>query len=134
MKFANPLKKNRTIASTLGHSIDFPGRDGDVLHFVHVPDLLIPECVAAGLATEEDLPEKEDAGVPTRPNSADEVASQMHDAFDLLVKAGERESFTAAGIPKAKAVQALVGWEVDNATLKDQWSAYQIASAEANKG
>lgn len=132
MKFANPLKKARTIASLLGHTIEFPGREGEKLHFVHVPDVLIPECVNAGLATEEDLPEQEESKVPQRPASPEEVKSQLFDAFEMLVKAGERDSFSGNGKPKVKAVQSLVGWEVDNATLTDAWSAYQLASANGD--
>lgn len=131
-KFANPLKKDRTITSLLGHSIFFPGRTDKGMTFVHVPPMLVPECISAGLAPEDEIEEKDEPTKPRKPDDPSELRKQMFEAFDMLVGAGDRESFTAAGTPKNKAVDSMLGWDCDNATLKDQWAAYRLAKAEEN--
>lgn len=130
MKFANPLKRDRQVVSLKGHVVNFPGKPpGGDLIFVHVPVVVEPECVAAGLVPEEDIVEVPKAEGPQRPSSPDEFQSTMFGAFDVLVGAGERDSFSASGLPKPEAMSKLLGWKVEFHDVQVQWPLYQSSAA-----
>lgn len=130
MRFANPLKRDRQVVSLKGHVVNFPGKpaDGDLI-FVHVPVVVEPECVAAGLVPEEDIDEVPKAEGPQRPSSPDEFQAALYGAFELLIGAGERDSFSASGLPKPEAMTKLLGWKVESHDVQTHWPLYQSSTA-----
>jgi hypothetical protein len=138
MRFGNPSKKTRVVASTKGHAIELPGRgsltedklptgavlsaDGTV--FVLVPDVMQEELVSAGLLPEDEIQEKPESAHPKKPESKDELQKEVFAAFDLVIDANERESFSGTGIPKPAAVEKITGYTLNNAELKDLWGKY----------
>lgn len=138
MKYANPLKKDRTIASVRGHAVEFPGvktKDGKpVLTFVHVPDVMRNEVEAAGMQPEEHEDHSEDSGLSTvaRPGDADGVKAAVYKVLDGMVAAGNREDFGGNGAPKVAAVNKHLNWTeaLTGAELKDLWATYQVDSKD----
>ena len=132
-RFANPLRKSRTIASTKDHVIEFPGRGSDpedktkeALVFVHVPDMIAHEMTAAGLQPEEHT-ELPDAPTSTEPLDAEGRREAMFKVFKEMVKIGAREDFGASGQPKVAAVNKRLGWaNLNNAEVKDTWIKFQV--------
>jgi hypothetical protein len=138
MKFANPLKKLRNITSTLGHSIDFPGKgtkkeacpeglepDANGFVWVFVPPAIVPEAVAAGFMPDSEVQEEDEDELPTAPTDSDERQLAMFEAFDKLVARGAREDFTASGSPRVDAVEKVLGWKPDKNEMRDAWIANQ---------
>lgn len=135
MKYANPLKKTRVIASTKGHAVEFPGRAADgTVTFVHVPHAIEQEVIAAGLQPESEAEEREEVAAPKRPESAEAIKDVVYQVFDILVGKSEREDFSGNGMPKPEAVNKLLGWPISKNEIRDLWTAYQAESAERSKG
>lgn len=153
MRFANPSKKLRSFASLKGHSVNFIGkqsmRDGkpvdpdfktpegamlteDGLVFVYVPPAIREEVTNIGMIPETENEEPEVAVRAKKPEDATKLKEALYTAFDILVEAAERESFTAAGTPKVKYVERLLGYDVTQDEVKDTFAAYQIDKAAAN--
>lgn len=124
MELGNPSKKLKQVVAH-GHIIDYPGRTGEKMHYVHTPKEVVQAALAMGMEPRDEIPEEEDKVVSKRPDTADAVQSQVFDAFEMLVGAGERESFTAAGTPHAEAVSNVVGWAVSKAEVGDLWVKFQ---------
>jgi hypothetical protein len=136
MKFANPLKKLKNIASTRGHSIDFPGRvaptkeNPEGLTFVYVPVSVQAEAIAAGLMPESELDEPLDKAVVKAPEDPAERQAAVFKAFDTLVERGDRDEFAGNGSPKPDAVSKELDWKIDAKELKTAWPLYQARSTD----
>lgn len=52
-------------------------------------------------------------------------------AFDTLVARNEPKEFTGAGVPTVKAVEKIVGFDVDRTEIEQSYSAYRATKAEA---
>jgi Arc/MetJ family transcription regulator len=136
VKFANPLKKLKNIASVRGHSIDFPGKlptkeNPEGLTFVYVPPALQTEAIAAGLMPESELDEAPDAVVVKAPEDPAARKDAVYKAFRTLVERADREEFAGNGLPKADAVNTALGWKLDGKELKTLWTAFQSAETDA---
>lgn len=131
-RFANPLKKSKTLVSLMGHSVEYPGRPaGGDLIYVHTPPLLVREAIAMGLAGEDELDEDDvKSPLSKKPTDGDELKKQLFDAFDILVEDNTASNFTAAGTPKQNPIERLVGYGIDHPELTAAWRAYQIARGE----
>jgi hypothetical protein len=130
MKFANPLKKSKTIASVRGHIIEFPGKTAEGLTFVHVPPVVVPEAIAAGLMPESEIEEVEESAVPQAPLDPEARKAAVFKAFEQLVAAGERDDFAGNSFPKAEAVTRVLGWKVDSKEIKVLWPEFQSTAKE----
>lgn len=130
MKFANPSKKTRTVVSMKGHSLEFPGVSSDGFVFVHVPPALHQECIQAGLLPEEELQEEEVKPKTSEPEDPEARKAQVYTVFTDMVARGAREEFGANGAPKALAVSKYLGWDIQNAEMKDLWTTYQVDSKD----
>lgn len=133
MDYANPLKKLRVIASTKGHSLEFPGKVGDKLTWVHVPPAVIAEVAAAGMVAREEAEEQTEDTGPTRPDNELEVAEQIDAVLTAIVARGERNDFTASGVPKVDVVSKELGWKVHAAEVKDLWEINRQAAQTSEK-
>lgn len=145
MRYGNPSKKTKVIASTKGHAVEFPGRgtiakteapkgalvadDGTV--FVPVPDPIVSEVAAQGMLPESELEEAEDVVKPLRPEDPEKLKAAAYKAFDQLVAGADRESFAGTGVPKGNAVEKVLGYALNNAEIKDLWGKYLIDKKDA---
>ena len=59
-----------------------------------------------------------------------EREAQLYAAFDLIIEKNEAKEFTGQGVPTVKAVERLLGFDVDSSELVDAWHAYRQAKAE----
>lgn len=62
--------------------------------------------------------------------SGDERTGQLFAAFDLLVEKNDSKEFTGQGVPTIKAVEKLVGFDVDRTEVIEKWHAYCVAKEE----
>lgn len=147
MRYGNPSKKPRVIASVRGHAIEFPGRgsvpkdakppEGAVVDdigtvYVFVPVTMEAEVAAAGMVPESEIEEQDERAKPLKPEDQGKLKKDVYDALDVLVAAGEREAFGANGQPKPAALEKLLGYAVNNAELKEFWRTYQIDKTEGH--
>ena len=114
MKFV--MLRNRTIASTLGHSIEFVK---GVPTFV--PPELYSEVIAAGAAPEEEIPEEELPRKSNEPVAADEREMELFIAFETIVTRNRREDFTAGGTPNVTVLAQELGWTVPTKERDIAW-------------
>lgn len=60
----------------------------------------------------------------------DDRTGQLYAAFELLIEKNEAKDFTGQGVPSVKAMEKILGFEVDRVELVDAWHAYKQAKAE----
>lgn len=148
MRYGNPSKKAKTVASLKGHSIEFPGKgsltkdqlppsdpkhpdrapllSADGIVFMFVPSAIRAEAASQGMLPESEIEEKDEPKVTIKPEDPDALRKAAYEAFDLLAQAGDRESFAGNGYPKAQAVEKLLGYALTNSEIKDLWGAFKI--------
>lgn len=152
MRYGNPSKKNKVVASLKGHSIEFPGRGTvaaedikpvknvpedrqtilkDGMVFIHVPHGLEHEVAQNGMIPEVEIEETEVPAGPVRPEDPQKLKTEVYAAFDKLVAAAERESFGGHGVPKGNAVEKVLGYALNNAEIKDFWTKYTVDKKDA---
>lgn len=121
------LNRNYTHRSLLGHSVEF--KKGEP---VFVPPILEKEVVAIGAQRVDG----ENPAVVEEVKKAEEVLSddqrqdELYAAFDLLVERNDSGDFTAQGIPTVKAVEKIVGFNVEKKEVVESYAAYRIAKQE----
>lgn len=144
MRFGNPSKKSRIVSSTKGHHIEFPGKGSvpkdnvpaaavlaaDGICFMYVPPAVHPEVIAAGMLPESEMEEAEAPKGAVKPTDPEKLREEAFEAFEILVAAGDRESFSGNGMPKAPAVEKLLGYVLTNTEIKDTWGKFQLARAD----
>lgn len=130
MKFANPSKKSRTIASIKGHAIEFPGKTADGPVFVMVPPSLRAEVMAAGMIPESEIEEEKEDALPTPPSEPSERVAALHKVYGQLVERGARDDFAGNGSPKVEAIAKVLGWKPDAKENRDAWLAYQTGGKD----
>lgn len=113
------MMRDRTIASVLGHAIEF--KKGVPMH---VPPALYPEVLAAGGVPKGELSEEESSAVvePVEPHVRSE---KIQLAIAALVERGKREDFTAHGAPHPKALSTELGWPVAAKERDAEWALFQ---------
>ena len=116
------LNRNFVLRSMTGHSVNFVK---NVPTFV--PALI--EREARGIGAERvdgNNPDMLDPETPeVAPLSHDERAEQIRTAFALLTERNNSKDFTGAGVPSVKAVEKLVGFDVDRNEVVALWQAYR---------
>lgn len=120
------LHRTYVLRTTKGHSIGFVKGEK-----TWVPPACVPDAVAIGAVPEEDVDLLPEEAKPVVSLTPDERQKKIFEAFDTLVERNERGDFTASGMPHAKKVWGLVGFEVSNSERDAAWMAYQQAKAEA---
>lgn len=114
------LHRSFRLATLKGHSIRF---EKEVPVFV--PNEVVAEAVAIGAVAvdgaEIDVTPKEPPKPNAGPAEAQERENQILDAINQIVVKNDREDFTAGGIPKDKAISALVGYRVAKSEVATVW-------------
>ena len=124
MKFQT--NRNITVTSRrVGRSIRFAK---DVL--TYVPRNMWPEVLAVGAVPESELPAPEELKTPAAPDDPDERKDLAVVAFEAIVEAGERESFTTAGAPTIEAITATSNLVLSAAERDTFWDEYRQEKAK----
>lgn len=122
------LNRNYTHRSLMGHTISFEKGQ---------PTYVPPECEKEVVAFGADrvvgdnpdvLPE--DVVVEEVPQGSDREA-MLNAAFEQIEARNDTKDFTAQGVPTIKAVEKIVGFNVEKAEVLDAWREYRVAKAEA---
>lgn len=126
-------RKNPTvIRSTLGHSVYFPGND----EAVFVPAILQGQALEAGAEFVEDKQKEQYEKVQdeTQAVRQSEGPVDIKDRQVALVEgvrklalANNSDDFTAGGLPKVKALAAVVGFRMDISDVRAAWEEYTQA-------
>jgi len=109
---------------------------GRVINFEKgIPVWVTPECEKEALivgAQPVDGPKDildPEAKVTVRLTAAERTA-KIHSGFAILEARQERGDFTAQGVPSAKAIDLLVGVDVQTKERDEEWTAYKASKAE----
>lgn len=125
MKFV--MHRNRTISSTLGHSIQFVKGEP-----THVPPALYNEVMAAGGIPEEELNlDEADSNAVVEPSDPSARQQSLFEAMESVILSGKRDDFTAAGAPHAKVLSTILGWTVQNKERDAAWAAFKTKDNDA---
>jgi hypothetical protein len=131
MKFANPTKTDKEVATTVGHAFTFPGMKNGEPQFIYVPPVARKQVREAGMIPEDENGYEEEKKVvkTARPEDDDEFKKDVFTAFAMMVEEGDTKKFTAGGLPQDKALAKILGYEIDAAERKDLWAEFQKANA-----
>lgn len=91
----------------------------------HVPPHMEKEIVAiGGVRADGDNPDilEQTPKLPDAPLGDDREA-EIKAAFDLLIERNDSNDFTGQGVPSVKAVEKIVGFDVDRKELVELWAA-----------
>lgn len=123
------LNRNYTMATTLGHTIQF--KRGVP---THVPSVLRSQAIAIG-AIPADGSDPDVLQDEAQPNAAPADPMDRIDAvrraIESIVRRNERLDFTAAGIPTVAAVSQAAGWKVQAREIAHEWQARGERALEA---
>lgn len=118
MRFA--LHRDRTICTTLGHSIQF--KKGEL---TYVPPEAHNDVIAVGAIPEEELPEPEQAASSNEPNDPAERRAAVYDAFEAVILRNNRDDFAASGSPNAKVLNDILGWPLSAKERTSLWAQFK---------
>ena len=72
-----------------------------------------------------------DFDVPKLPvYTPDECTAQILSAFELLIERNDAKDFTGQGVPSVKAIEKIVGFDVDRSEVLETWAQYKADKAE----
>lgn len=116
------LHRDHLLRTTKGHTIRFE-KDKPT----YVPPVCIEDAVSIGAqavnAKDGDIiPEEKVEVVLTQKERMTKIA----EAFEVMVKRQERNDFTGNGLPNAKKLEALVGFEVHSKERDSAWKAFRV--------
>ena len=124
MKFTMPVTK--TVATRSGHAIEFIKGVP-----THVPKECWREVQAQGAVPED----QEVMHAPPKPTKGEQVddpverRERIFAAFTTMVEANRRGDFGASGVPHHKALEKVVGFEVDPKERDELWVEFTQLSA-----
>lgn len=120
------LHRNFILRTTKGHAIQF--KKGQP---TNVPPVIVPDAVAIGAipvdSSVDVLGAEEKEQIPLTPAERKEIVFK---AFDTMKGRSERLDFTASGLPNAKRLPALTGFEVTSKERDDYWVEYRAIEQE----
>ena len=121
------LHRNHLMRTTKGHAIKFEkGKP------VHVPPICVNDAVAIGaIAVDGDvdvLGEEEEVAIQLTPA---ERKAAIFGAFRTMAGREIREDFTASGVPNAKRMPPLTGFEVTSKERDKCWLEFRATEQEA---
>ena len=118
------LNRNRTYASTMGHSIEF--KKGEP---TYVPPALWAEVQTIGAVPEEEIPEDETVKTnePTDPHKRTE---DILAAIELVATRNTRDDFGANGSPHVRALAVVLGWKPTPQERDLLWARFQVDGKE----
>ena len=113
--------RDRTIASTMGHTIFYPKGVP-----THTPAEVLKEALAAGGVPEDesalDALDEPQKPASTEPVDPAERAGMIRMAIEDMIKENVREEFTASAQPHLRALKKRLGWEVSDAERNAVWA------------
>lgn len=121
MKFVMPIDK--VVATDKGHTVEFAKNVP-----THVPKECWPAVQAAGaVPVDQEAVAAEQARKPkdTAPDDPSERKLLVRAAFEQMVAANKREDFTGSGTPQIKAIEKIVGFEIDAKERDVLWLEFQ---------
>jgi hypothetical protein len=119
------LHRNHVLRTTKGHSIGFVKGER-----TWVPPACVPDAVAIGAVSEDEIDLLPTEAAPAAPMSPDKRNELLCAAFDKLLLRNERGDFSASGLPNVAKLKELCGFEVTNRERDAAWTAYTAAKAE----
>jgi len=121
------LHRNYVLRTTKGHSIAFEkGKP------THVPPICIEDAVAIGaIPVDAAVNVLGDEKPEVTPLTPDQRKAAIFAAFDTMSAREERIDFTASGVPNAKRIPALVGFEITPSERDTYWLEYRAKQQEA---
>lgn len=122
MKFT--MLRDHTIATAFGHSIHF--KKGVP---TYVPPLARQAVIEAGGVTDEELPAAAPK-LPNEPDTAEERKLLIFAALEQIATKNDPESFTAGGVPHAKVLSQVLGFEVKADERDLMWAEFRKPAAE----
>ena len=120
------LNRNYNLRSTAGHIVDF--KKGEP---TWVPPALHNDAVAIGAEPLDgvvDVLGPEDT--PKQEMAPDQREAAIMLAFEKILRENERGSFTASGMPNARALQQACGMEVSTRERQDLWQKFREAQVQ----
>jgi hypothetical protein len=122
------LHRTFVLRTTKGHTVSFAKGQP-----AWVPPMCVPDVVAIGaVAVEEGAGDiLGDEAAPVSSLSADERQQKLFAAFETMLNRSERNDFTASGLPHARRLTGMVGFDVGNRERDDAWQQYTQSKAEA---
>lgn len=121
------LHRNYILRTTKGHSIRFiKGQP------VNVPTVCVEDAVAIG-AQAVDAQDGDILGEENKPQpsmTSEERKAKVFEAFGVMKTRNERGDFTASGIPNAKRLPALLGFELTSKERDTYWMEYRALEQE----
>lgn len=115
------LNRNFTLSNTKGTITFEKGVP------TNVPPYMVMDVVGIGAeAADGDTPSlvPVDAKQPDKPEG-DERKGQMFVAFEMLVERNESKDFTGSGVPTVKAVEAILGFDVERSEVLGAWTEFK---------
>ena len=125
------LHRNFCLRTTKGHTISFEkGRA------VHVPPICVPDAIGIGAVPVDKsvnvLGDEDEAEVILTPA---ERKAAVFDAFRQMKARDKREDFTASGVPNAKRLFPITGFEVTSKARDEYWMEFRtIEQDEKDQG
>ena len=118
IKMVSP--RNFTLRTAKGHSVVFKKNEP-----VDVPLVIFDDAQSVGAVPvdEADVPTEEETAAENIP-VGDEREAAIIASFDQVIARNERGDYTAGGVPKAKVIEALVGFEVDLREVRNLWTPF----------
>lgn len=91
----------------------------------HVPPHMEKEVIAIGAVRADGETPKVLEQAPKLPAApiGDDREAEIKAAFDLLIERNDSNDFTGQGVPTVKAVEKIVGFDVDRKELVELWAA-----------
>jgi hypothetical protein len=125
------LHRNHILRTTKGHTIRFEKKRA-----THVPNVCVADAVAIGaVAVDSDVDVLGDEKVAPIPLTPDERKAQVFAAFATMSRREERLDFTASGVPDAKRVAAMTGFDVTARDRDKYWTEYKAeVQADVDQG
>lgn len=118
------MQKDRVVGGNTGHFIRFiKGQPTEV------PREMWSEVQAAGAVPESELPDDEPKAVKAVHDPAEREA-MFFAAFDELIDRNARGDFTASGLPNAKILEKMLGFQVVNVERDAMWEKHLASKRE----
>jgi hypothetical protein len=121
------LHKNFILRTTKGHSVRFEkGKP------INVPGTIVAEALAIGAQPVDpaDHPDNQQE-IEVVPMTAQERKNKVFEAFTTMGNRSERLDFTASGVPNAKRMPVLLGFDITSRERDDYWKEFHAIEMEA---
>jgi len=120
------LHRNFVLRTTRGHTIRF---EKEVP--AHVPTACISDAIAIGAVSVDGsanvLGDEKEVEIPLTP---DQRKAKVFEAFSQMVQRNDRLDFTASGVPNAKRVTPLCGFELTSRDRDTYWTEFKAGLQE----